>query len=157
MHHAESESGIGARIDGDVPVRGAGRACCVGIDDDQLCAVAARFLDEGPEVNIVAVDVRGPGDDELRLRKGFGVGAEFAAVDGDEGLATGFGADGAIELRRAETMEETAIHRTIIQDANGAGVGVRQDRFGSVFAGDGGEAGRYGVEGFIPGDAFEGF
>jgi hypothetical protein len=101
MHHAQRESRVGAGIDRNVPVRGAGGACGVGIDDDELCAVAAGFFDEGPEMNIVAVDVGGPGDDELGLRKGFGIGAQFAAVDGDQGLATGLRADGAVELRCA--------------------------------------------------------
>jgi hypothetical protein len=157
VHHAKRERGVGAGIDGDVPVRGASGAGGVGVDDDELCAIAPRFFDEGPEMDVVAVDVCGPGDDELRLREGFGIGAEFAAVDRDERLASGFRADGAVELRGAKAMEEASIHRAVIQDADGAGVGVGQDRFGSVLAGDGGEAGRDGREGFIPGDALEGF
>ena len=127
MHHAQRESRVGAGIDRNVPVRGAGGACGVGIDDDELCAVAAGFFDEGPEVDVIAVDIGGPGEDELRVREGFGVGAELAAVNGDEGLAAGFGANGAIELRGAETVEEAAIHGAVAELADGAGIGVGQD------------------------------
>jgi len=75
-----------------------------------FCAVAASFFNEGPEVDCYCVDIGGPGDDELRVWGGFRVGAELAAVDGDQGLAAGLRADGAVELRCAEAMEEAAIH-----------------------------------------------
>ena len=74
-----------------------------------------------------------------------------------QGLAAGLRADGAVELRGAEAVEEAAIHGAVAELADGAGVGVGQDRFGAVLAGDDGEAGRDGVEGFVPGDALEGF
>jgi antitoxin (DNA-binding transcriptional repressor) of toxin-antitoxin stability system len=157
VHEAEGKRGVSAGIDRNVPIRGAGGARGVGIEDHELGAVAAGFFDERPEVDVVAVDVGGPGDDELRVREGFRVGAEFAAVDGDKSLATGFRTDGAVELRRAETVEEAAIHGAVVEDADGAGVGVGQDGFGAVVAGDGRKAGGDGVEGFIPGDALEGF
>ena len=155
VHHAKRERRVGAGVDGDVPVRGARGARGVRVDDDELRAVAARFFNEGPEVDVVAVNVGRPGEDQLRVRESFGVGAELAAVDGDQGLATCLRADGAVELRGAETVEEAAIHGTVAELADGAGVGIRQDRFGAVLAGDGGEAGRDGVEGFVPGNALE--
>ena len=157
MHKAEGESGVGAGIDGDVPVGSARGASGVGVDYDEFRPVAAGLFDEGPEMDIVAVDVGGPGDDEARVRKGFGIGAEFAAVDGDDGLAAGFRADGAVELGCAEAVEEAAIHGAVAEDPDGACIGIGQDGFGSVVAGDGGQAGGHGVEGFVPGDALEGF
>ena len=157
VHHAEREGGVGAGVDGDVPVRGARGAGGVGVKDDEPGAVAAGFFDEGPEVDVIAVDIGGPGEDELRVREGFGVGAELAAVNGDEGLAAGFGANGAIELRGAETVEEAAIHGAVAELADGAGIGVGQDRFRSVLAGDCGQARGDGIESFVPGDALEGF
>ena len=157
VHHSEREGGIGTGIDGDVPVGGARGARGVGVDDDEPGAIAARFFNEGPEVDVVAVNVGRPGEDQLRVRESFGVGTELAAINGDEGLAAGLRADGAVELRGAETVEEAAIHGTVAELAYGAGIGIRQDRFGAVLAGDGGEAGRDGVEGFVPGDALERF
>ena len=155
VHHAERERGVGAGMNGDVPVgefRGAG---LIGIDDDEACAGAACFFDLRPEMNAVAVNVRAPGDDQARAMKLLGIGAELAAVDREDGVAAGGGADGAIELRGAEPVEEAAIHGAVAEHADGAGVGVGQDGFGAVLFGDRGETLGDGVEGFVPGDALE--
>ena len=58
-----------------------GGARLIGIDDDEPGAVAACLFDHGPEMNVVAVNVRAPGDDQARAMKLLGVGAELAAVD----------------------------------------------------------------------------
>ena len=87
MHHPERERGVGARMDRDVPVgqfRGAG---LVGVDDDKLRAVAPRGLDLRPEMDVVAMDVRAPGDDVAGVVEVFKVGADLAAVDGEESFA----------------------------------------------------------------------
>ncbi len=52
-------------------------------------------------------------------------------------------------------MEEAAIHACALEDAHGAGIGVRQDGLGAVGGDDVGEARGDLVEGFIPGDAAE--
>ena len=54
-------------------------------------------------------------------------------------------------------MEEAAVHRAVSEDANGAGVGVGQDRLGPVLVADLLKACGDCVEGFVPGDALEGF
>ena len=54
-------------------------------------------------------------------------------------------------------MEEAAIHGAVAELADGAGIGVGQDRFRSVLAGDCGQARGDGIESFVPGDALEGF
>ncbi len=132
--------------------RGPGR---IGIDDDEPGALATGLFDHGPEMDVVAMDVGSPGDDEAGVAEGFGVGAELAAVYGQERVASGGGADGAIELRGSEAMEEAAIHGAVSQDADGAGVGIGQDRFGSVLVADLLEARGDDVERFVPGDALE--
>ena len=86
-----------------------------------------------------------------------GIGAELAAVDGEEGVATGGGADGAVELRGAEPVEEAAVHGAVAEHADGAGIGVGQDGFGAVLLCDGGEPLGDGVERLIPGDALKAF
>ena len=81
VHHAEGERGVCAGINREIPVgefRGSG---AIGIDDDELCAFAAGFFDEGPEMNVGAVNVRGPGDDVTRMSELFGLGAVLAADD----------------------------------------------------------------------------
>jgi hypothetical protein len=63
VHHAERQGAVGARADGDVPVGEGGGARLVGVDDDEARAVAAGLLDHGPEMHVVAVNVRAPGED----------------------------------------------------------------------------------------------
>ena len=105
----------------------------------RLRAVAAGFFDEGPEVDVVAVDVGAPGDDEAGVGEVLRRRAELDAVDAQEGFAAGAGADGAVELRGTEAMEEAAVHRAEAELADGAGVAVGEDAFGAVFCGDAGE------------------
>ena len=134
VHEPKGEGGIGSGSDGDVPVSQARGSCRVGIDDYEPGALATGLFDHRPEMDVVAMNVGSPGDDEAGIAKGLGVGAELAAVYGQERVTSGSGADGAVELRGSEAMEEAAIHRAVSQDADGAGVGIGQDRFGSVLA-----------------------
>ena len=98
MHQGQREKGVGSGVDGEVLVgqcRGAG---AVRVDDDQACAVAAGGLDEGPQMDVVAVDVGSPGDDEGGVGEVLRGGAKLDAVDGEEGRPAGGGADSAVEL-----------------------------------------------------------
>ena len=47
----------------------------IGIDHDQLRAVAPRFDDKRPQMHVGAVNVRGPGDDEFRMAELFRLGS----------------------------------------------------------------------------------
>jgi hypothetical protein len=96
-------------------------------------AVAACFFDEGPQVNVVAVDIRGPGDDVPGMAEVLRVGAELFSVDRHQGIAACGRADGAIEPRGAEPVKEAAIHGAIAEHTNGPGVGVGQDGLRTVF------------------------
>ena len=155
VHHAEGERDVGAGIDGQIPVGAGGGAGAVRIDDHQLGAVAARFLDEGPEVDVVAVDVRAPGDDVARVRELLRLGAELGAVHRLDADFPGDGADGAVQLRGAQAMKEAAVHGRAVEHAERAAVGVRKNGFGAVLARDLLEAGGDFVERFVPGDALE--
>ena len=157
VHHAEGESGVGAGADGDVPVGEGGGAGAVGVDDDEARAVAAGLLDHGPEMDVVAVDVGAPGEDELGEAEVFSGRAELFAVDQVPGDAAGFRADGAVQLAGAQAMKEAAVHGAVAEDADGAGVAVGQDGLGAVAVADLLEARGDGVEGFVPGDALKGF
>ena len=157
VHHAEGEGGVGAGTDGDVPVGKGGGAGAVGIDDDEARAVAAGLLDHGPEVDVVAVNVRAPGEDEFGEAEVFSGGAELFSVDGVPGLAAGFRTDGAVEAAGAEAVKEAAVHGAVAELADGAGVAVGKDGLGAVLIADLLEARGDGGEGFVPGDALEGF
>ena len=84
-----------------------------------------------------------------------GFGADLAAKHRDKSGLAGGRADGAVELRCAQTMEETAIHRGIVQRSQGAAVREGKNCLRSEFAGNLAEAGDDLVESLIPGDAHE--
>ena len=132
VHHAEGEGGVGTGADGDVPVGERGGAGAIGIDDDETCAVAAGLVDHGPEVDVVAVDVRGPGKDEFGEAEVFGGDSELFSVDEVPGLAAGLRTDGAVEAAGAEAVEEAAVHGAEAEHADGACVAVGQDGLGTV-------------------------
>src|SRR6185312_5044669 len=113
--------------DRDVPVGQGGGACAIGIDDDEPGAVAPSLLDKRPEVDVVAVDVRTPGEDELGEAKVFRRRAQFLSVDQAPGSASGFGANGPVEPAGAKAMEEAPVHGAVAKHADGAGVAVRQN------------------------------
>src|SRR4051794_24406941 len=75
-HKTERQSSVSPRLNGDVPVGDLGSAGSVGIDDHEFGAIATRFLDEGPQVNVIAMDIRSPGNDVLRMAEVFRVRAE---------------------------------------------------------------------------------
>ena len=155
VHEAQGEENVGAGADGEVLVGEGGGAGAIGIDNDEAGAGATGLLDEGPEVDVVAVDVGAPRNDEAGVREVLRTGAEARAVDAHHAGAAGAGADGAVKLRRAEAMEEAAIHGAVAELADGAGVAVGQNALGAVFCGDRGEAGGDLAEGDVPGDAFK--
>ena len=138
-----------------VPIRAAGRARGIGVNHDQLAALAARFFDEGPEVNIVGMNVGSPHQDEARVAELLGFGADLAAKHGDEAGLPGGRTNGAVELRCAQAMEETAIHRGIVQRSQGAAVGKRKNCLRPEFLGDLAETRHDLAERLIPGDAHE--
>ena len=132
-----------------------GGAGAVGVDDHQPGAVAARFFDKGPQVNVIAVDIRGPGDDVPGMAEVFRVGAQLFPVDRYQGIAARGRADGAIEPRGAEPVKEAAIHGAIAEHADGPGVGVGQDGLRTVLLGNDSQPFRDQVQGLVPADAFE--
>src|ERR1039457_1700005 len=119
------------------------------IDGVEAGAVAAGLHDERPQVDVRAVDVRGPRDDELRLRELLGL-STVAEADGSgqTGQSRG-GADGTVQPRRAEAMEKPAVHAGAVEQPHGARVTVRQDRFRAEFIGNGLEAARNGIESLL--------
>ncbi len=106
-HHAKRQSRIGAGLNGNVPVSGAGGAGSIGINHDESGAITACFFDEGPEVNVITVNVCRPGDDVLCMAEMFRVGAQLFSVDRNKGVSAGGGADGAIKAGRRRGDERS--------------------------------------------------
>ena len=132
-----------------------GRARLVWIDDDQAGAVAARLLHHRPQVDIVAVDVAAPGDDQLRELEIFRGGAQFLAIDKVPRHPARFRADGAIELAGAEAMKEAPVHRPVAKNPHRPRIAVWQNRLRAVLIADLLQALRDRVQRFIPGDPIE--
>ena len=155
VHHGERQRDIAARIDEEVLVAGRAGAIAVRVDGVELRAVAPRFHDERPEVDVGAEDVRAPGEDQLGVAELLGLGAVAHAERLRQSHAAGRGTDGAVEPRGAEAVEEAAVHAAAVEQAHGAGVAVGQDGFGAELVRDRAQAFGDGVERFVPGDALE--
>ncbi len=157
VHHAEGQRRIRSGTDGDVPVGYCGCPRAVGIDDDQPRSVAPRLLDEWPQVNVVAVDVRGPREDKIGQAEVFGWRAQLLSVDQVPCLPARFGTDGAVKLARPQAVKEAAIHGAVAEHADGSGVTVREDRFGAVPVADLVKPRSDRIERFVPARALECF
>ncbi len=125
------------------------------IDGDEARPVAAGFDDEGPEMNVGAVDVRAPGQDELRFCELLGLSAVADAQSSHQGGSSGGRADGAVETRCSQPVEEAAIHAGAVEEPHRAPVRVGKDGFGAVLAGDAGQIFGDGVERLIPSNALK--
>src|SRR5262249_13799810 len=131
------------------------RARAVRVDDHQLRAVLPRLLDERPQVDIGAVDVRAPGDDVFGFGEGGDVGPHFAAEHADQSVAAGRGADGAVELRSAQPVEETGVYPLTIQVAERPAIRVGEDRLRSEVLGRLLQAAGDLAQRDLPGDAIK--
>ncbi len=127
VHQAQCQRRVSPWTNGDVPVSHGRSTRAVRIDDDQARAVAPRFLNERPQVNVVAVNVRAPSKDELRQPHILCRRAVLLAVDQVPRLPASLRANGAVELASAKAVKEAAIHRSIAEHADGAGVAVGQN------------------------------
>src|SRR5258708_7698300 len=106
-------------------------------------------------MHVGAVDVGAPGDDVFGVRELLRLGAQLAAQHGDQRVTAAAGANGAVELRGAQTIKKSVGHTGKTQDAHVAGVGIRKNGLRSELTGDFAEAGYDLVVSFVPGDAGE--
>ena len=134
VHQRQRQRDISSRIDGQIPVGAGSGARAIRIDHHQLCAIAPRLFDERPQMNVVAVNVGAPGDDVFGMAKGLRLAAQLAPHHRDQRFAAGGGADRPVELRRAQAMKEAIVHAGVVQHAQRAAIGVRQDRLRAKLA-----------------------
>ena len=126
-----------------------------GINHDEPRAVAPRLLHHRPQVNVVAVNVRGPGDDQPGQPEVLGGRAQLTAVNEVPGLSASLGTDGAVKLARAQAMKEAPVHGAVAQQAHVARVAVGQDRLRAVALRCLVEARGDAIERLVPGHALE--
>jgi hypothetical protein len=99
--------------------------------------------------------VGAPEEDQPRIDDIFRVEADARADRRPIAHCTRAGTDRPVELCRAETVKEAAVHRPITQQTGVAGVAVRNDRLGATFSGDAAQALGNGGQCLFPGDALE--
>jgi len=76
-------------------------------------------------------------------------------IDRYQGIAACGRADRAIEPRGAEPVKEAAIHGSVAEQTDRAGVGIRQDGLRPILLANEPQPFRYEVEGLVPADALE--
>ncbi len=155
VHHAESERGVGAGTDRDMPVGLARGAAPDRVDDDQLSALPLGFGNERPVMQVGADRVAGPENDVFGILEALRVHAR-RGTDGHEiGGARAGVAEGPLADGRAELVEERITDIQAVENAFGAEIAVRQDGGGAELIDDPRPAAPDFVQCRIPGDALE--
>ncbi len=127
VHQRQRQRAVAAGRQRQVVVALLGRLGAARIDAHQRSAGAFRGQRDGPEVQVRRDGVAAPDDDELAFGEVLDVHAHLGAVGGGQRVAAGAGADGAVESRRAEPVEEARGHALALHHAHRAGVAVGQD------------------------------
>jgi hypothetical protein len=131
VHQREGQRGVGAGQQRDVLVALVGGLGAARVDAHQLRAGALGGLRVAPEMQVAADRVAAPDQDQPRLGEVLDAHADLAAEGHRQAFGAGRGADGAIELRGAQPVEETPVHRLALHQAHGAGIAVGQDGLGA--------------------------
>ena len=122
MHHAQRKRAVGAGQQRDVLRAFFRGQAAVRVDRHQLRAAPLGFLRARPEMQVGGDRVRTPDQDQLRIDVALRIHAVAAAERGlDAGLARR-GAQRAFQLGSAELVEETPVHRAVLQHPHRAGV-----------------------------------
>src|SRR5581483_2161744 len=145
----------GSGINGQIPVCACRSSRAVRVDDDQAGALPPRFLDKRPQVDVVAMDVRAPGNDGARVPELLGPGAQLGSDHRSQPSFPSFRADVARQPRRSQAMEETTVHRGAVQNCQRTAVRARKDGLGAVLGDDGAKAFGDLIQCVVPGDALE--
>ena len=98
--------------------------CFARVDADELGAIAFGGLGVAPKVQIAAYRVAAPNDDEFGLCKKLDLHADLATQGVGQALATGHGANRAMQPGGPQLVEKPPRHRLALHQAHGAGVAV---------------------------------
>ena len=119
------------------------------VDADQLGAVALGHLGVAPEVQVAGDGVAAPDQDQLGLGKKLHPHANLASQRLHQALTTGGGADGTVQQRGSQLVEEARCHAVALYQAHGPGVAVGQDGLW-VSRGNGLQAACNVAQGLVP-------
>ena len=104
-------------------------------------------------MNVVAVDIRAPGDDVTRMRELLRIGAHLDADNGLQPRLARRRANVAGQLRSPQAMKKSPVHGSAIERTQRAPIRVRQDGLTAEIRNDLPEPRRNFVEGLVPSDA----
>ena len=93
----------------------------------KTCPVASRLLHHRPQMNVIAVDIRAPGDNQLCQLVVFGGRPQLFSIHQVPRDPASFGADRAVELASAQAVKETPVHRPEPQHADRPRIAVGQN------------------------------
>ncbi len=155
VHQPQGQRAVRPRQEREVAVGLLRGARAEGVDGHEGRPAAPRLLDEGPEVDVGAHDVRAPGHDEARVHHRLRIEAHGLAQRGLEPLEPRAGADRPIQAAGPQRVEEAAVHAAEREEAHVAGVRVGQDGLRAVLRHHAVQAIGDEVQGFVPRDASE--
>ena len=127
MHHRQRQQPIRPRVNDQVLIRQRRRARFERINDDQLRALAASLFNERPKVNVVAMHVAAPHQDQTRMRKIFRRRAQLHTVHTRQRRPASARADRAIQLRSSQPVKEPPVHRPVSKLPNRSRIAVGQN------------------------------
>ena len=154
MHQRQRQGCVGARAQRDVFVALVGGFAAARVDADQARTVALGLLRQTPEVQVAADGVAAPDQDQLRFGEELHLHAELAAQGLHQCFTARRSADGALQVRGAEPVEEARGHALALHLAHGAGIAVGQDGL-RVARRDGVQPAGDVIQRLVPADGFE--
>ncbi|MCY1221265.1 hypothetical protein D9M72_333130 [compost metagenome] len=154
MDQRQRQRAVGAGHRGDMAMALLGAQRAVRVDCHQRGAAPLGFLRAGPEMQVGGNRVAPPDDHQPGIDHVLHVHAHAGAVGVAQRGGAGAGADGAVQPRRAQLVEEARGHALALHQPHGAGVAVRHDRL-RIARGDRLQAGGDGVQRLLPGDRRE--
>ncbi len=130
VHQRQGQRRVGAGQQLHVLVALLGRFGAAWVDAHQARALALGFLRPAPEVQVAGNRVAAPDEDQPALGEELGLHAHLGAQRVDQPFDAGRRADGALQARGAQAVEEAVVHALALHQAHGAGKAVGQDGFG---------------------------
>ena len=132
VHQRERQRPVGARSQRQMQMALLGGFGAARVDADQRGAVALGLLREAPEVQVRGHGIAAPDQDQPRLREIAQMHAQFAAVGGGQRVGARGSADGAVQARGAERVEEAGGDTLALDFPHRARVAVGQDALGTA-------------------------
>ncbi|MDT4834220.1 hypothetical protein FQZ97_678540 [compost metagenome] len=129
VHERQRQRGVGAGQQRDVLVALVGGFGLARVDAHQPRAGALGGLGVAPEVQVAGDGVAAPDEDELGLGEELDAHADLGAQRVDHGFAARHRADGAVQQRGAQLVEEAPVHRFALHQAHGARIAVGENCF----------------------------